>query len=113
MYCKNCGNPTENGSEYCDWCNPEKRRRSYHEEEEESVFYYFIKVLKSFGDFSSRARRKEYWSYVLVNFILSIAVTILSFIPLVNILVWILCVCYTGCLRGFRDWRSPFEDCTI
>lgn len=94
MYCRNCGNPTKNGSEYCDWCDPKTQKEDYYYEEEDSILYYFIKALKSFGDFSSRARRKEYWSYVLVNFILSIVVTILSFIPLVNLLVWIMCALY-------------------
>ena len=28
---------------------------------------WYLKVLKQYGDFSGRARRKEYWMYVLFN----------------------------------------------
>ncbi len=33
---------------------------------------WYIKVLKSFTDFQGRARRKEYWMFVLFNIIISI-----------------------------------------
>jgi uncharacterized membrane protein YhaH (DUF805 family) len=36
---------------------------------------WYIKVLKSFTDFQGRARRKEYWMFVLFNIIISIILT--------------------------------------
>lgn len=33
---------------------------------------WYIKVLKNFTDFQGRARRKEYWMFVLLNIVISI-----------------------------------------
>lgn len=33
---------------------------------------WYLKVLKQYADFSGRARRKEFWMFVLFNFIFSI-----------------------------------------
>ena len=33
---------------------------------------WYLKVLKQYADFSGRARRKEYWMFVLFNFIFGI-----------------------------------------
>ena len=32
---------------------------------------WYLKVLNQYSDFNSRARRKEYWMFALVNFIIS------------------------------------------
>ena len=34
---------------------------------------WYLKVLNQYSDFNGRARRKEYWMFVLVNFIISLA----------------------------------------
>ena len=34
---------------------------------------WYLKVLNQYSDFNVRARRKEYWMFVLVNFIISLA----------------------------------------
>ncbi len=44
----------------------------------ESFKNYFIGVLKNFKDFDSRARRKEYWMFVLFNMIVSTVVNIIA-----------------------------------
>ncbi|MFT5724918.1 MAG: uncharacterized membrane protein YhaH (DUF805 family) [Bacteroidia bacterium] len=33
---------------------------------------WYLKVLKNYAGFDGRARRKEYWMFVLINFIISI-----------------------------------------
>jgi uncharacterized membrane protein YhaH (DUF805 family) len=40
--------------------------------------YWYLAVLKKYGDFSGRARRKEYWMFVLFNLIFSITALILD-----------------------------------
>ena len=41
----------------------------------------FLKVVRdNYTNFNGRARRKEYWQFVLVNFIISIAANILTFV---------------------------------
>lgn len=39
---------------------------------------YYIEVLKKYAVFSGRARRKEYWMFVLFNFIISIAISLVT-----------------------------------
>ncbi len=39
---------------------------------------WYLKVLKQYADFSGRARRKEYWMFVLFNIIFAIAAMILD-----------------------------------
>ena len=41
---------------------------------------WYIKVLKNYANFKGRARRKEYWMFVLINFIIYIAFMILIII---------------------------------
>lgn len=39
---------------------------------------WYLKVLKQYADFSGRARRKEYWMFVLFNLIIAIALGIID-----------------------------------
>jgi uncharacterized membrane protein YhaH (DUF805 family) len=39
---------------------------------------YYIEVLKKYAVFSGRARRKEYWMFVLFNLIISIAINLIT-----------------------------------
>jgi len=38
---------------------------------------WYVKVLKQYSDFSGRARRREYWMFVLANFIVGIVLGII------------------------------------
>jgi uncharacterized membrane protein YhaH (DUF805 family) len=38
----------------------------------------YISVLKNYANFSGRATRKEYWMFFLINFLISIAVSIVA-----------------------------------
>lgn len=42
------------------------------------IMNWFLKVLKQYADFSGRARRKEYWMFVLFNVIFGIVAMILD-----------------------------------
>ncbi len=39
---------------------------------------WYIRVLKKYADFSGRARRKEYWMFVLINTIISIGMGVID-----------------------------------
>lgn len=39
---------------------------------------WYLTVLKKYADFSGRARRKEYWMFVLMNFLVSILISIVG-----------------------------------
>ncbi|BEU01299.1 membrane protein [Agarivorans sp. OAG1] len=51
---------------------------------------YFIGALKKYADFSGRARRKEYWMFILFYFIFGIAANIIDAIiglPLLSLVL--------------------------
>lgn len=39
---------------------------------------WYLKVLRQYADFTGRARRKEYWMYLLVSVIISVVLAILD-----------------------------------
>lgn len=39
---------------------------------------WYVKVLKQYTDFSGRARRREYWMFVLANFIVALVLTLID-----------------------------------
>ncbi|KAA0139750.1 DUF805 domain-containing protein [Gimesia chilikensis] len=39
---------------------------------------WYLTVLKKYAEFSGRARRKEYWMFVLMNFLVSILISIVG-----------------------------------
>ena len=39
---------------------------------------YYLKVLRQYVDFKGRARRAEYWNFVLFNVLISIALTLID-----------------------------------
>jgi len=39
---------------------------------------WYIKVIKQYADFSGRARRKEYWMFLLISTIISVILTIVE-----------------------------------
>lgn len=40
--------------------------------------HWYISVLKNFGNFNGRARRKEYWMFVLFNFLITLAISLME-----------------------------------
>ena len=40
---------------------------------------WYIQVLKKYAEFSGRARRKEYWMFVLFNVLISVVLTVIDF----------------------------------
>jgi uncharacterized membrane protein YhaH (DUF805 family)/ribosomal protein L40E len=55
--------------------------------------YFLDIVLKKFAAFEGRARRKEFWMFMLIDFLIGVAIGILAMIPflgfLFNIVSWI------------------------
>ena len=45
---------------------------------------WYFKCLKQYADFSGRARRKEYWWFMLINFIIGFALMLGLMIPMVK-----------------------------
>lgn len=47
---------------------------------------WYLKVLRQYADFAGRARRKEYWMFVLVNLIISVVLAVLDNVLEINVL---------------------------
>ena len=43
------------------------------------IMEWYIKVIKSYSDFNSRARRKEYWMFTLWNIIFTLLASLLDY----------------------------------
>lgn len=41
-------------------------------------FFYYIKAFKHYADFKGRARRKEYWSFVLIHLVIYLLFSLIS-----------------------------------
>ena len=39
---------------------------------------WYLAVLKNYAGFSGRARRQEFWMFVLVNFVISVVLSIID-----------------------------------
>jgi uncharacterized membrane protein YhaH (DUF805 family) len=50
---------------------------------------WYLKVWKQYADFSGRARRKEFWMFVLFNLLAGIVLGILSLIPVLGIILYV------------------------
>ena len=56
------------------------------------MFEYYVSVLKNYANFKGRARRKEYWMFVLCNFIIGIVFGLLTTVVPV---LWVLSLIYS------------------
>ena len=51
---------------------------------------WYVAVLKKYAEFSGRARRKEYWMFALVSFLVSVGIAVLGMmVSALNILTWV------------------------
>ncbi len=70
---------------------------------------WYLKCLKQYADFSGRARRKEYWMFVLFNFLISFVIGfIVGLLGLPDFLIYVysLAVFVPGlavCVRRLHD----------
>jgi len=55
----------------------------------------YFSVLKKFLAFTGRASRKEFWMFVLVNIIISVIFSILTRIPILKVLFWIVFILFS------------------
>lgn len=70
---------------------------------------WYIEVLKKYADFNGRARRKEYWMFVLFNVIFAIILNVIDYLlgtsPIIS-LIYSLGVLIPGiavCVRRLHD----------
>jgi uncharacterized membrane protein YhaH (DUF805 family) len=56
---------------------------------------WYINVLKKYTVFSGRTCRKEYWFFILFNFIIGLILGLLTLIPIVGNIFWIISFAYS------------------
>ena len=54
----------------------------------------YFNVLKKYAIFTGRANREEFWMYVLVNIVISVIFYILTRIPILRVLFWIVYILF-------------------
>jgi uncharacterized membrane protein YhaH (DUF805 family) len=73
-FCSKCGTEIPEGVKFCSKCGNTMQATG-----ELSLWEYYVKVvLKNYVNFKGRARRKEYWGFVLFNVIIMFALGILG-----------------------------------
>jgi Predicted membrane protein len=55
----------------------------------------YFSVLRKYAVFTGRASRKEFWMFVLVNIVISIIFSILTRIPILRIIFWIVFILFS------------------
>lgn len=50
---------------------------------------YYLDVLKKYVEFTGRARRKEYWMFVLISFLISIAISLIGHVVGIPLLSYV------------------------
>jgi len=55
----------------------------------------YFSVLKKYIVFTGRASRKEFWMFVLVNIVISVIFSILTRIPILRVIFWIVFSLFT------------------
>jgi len=84
-FCTKCGTEVPENVKFCSKCgtNLQAQQNTNNNNEQAkglSLWGYYIKCLKNYVSFKGRARRKEYWGFMLFNFIIALAVTTLGII---------------------------------
>lgn len=103
--CTYCGGEMHNTALMCDHCG--KPFDINKPKDKESIFIYYIDAIRHYADFNGRTKRKDYWMFMLVNFIIIVSallmgliiltITIDSFLAyLVMILMFIISIVYSG-----------------
>lgn len=103
--CTYCGGEMHNTALACDHCG--KPFGINKHKDKESIFIYYIDAIRHYADFNGRTKRKDYWMFMLVNFIIVfsallmgliiLTITIDSFLAyIVMILMFIISIIYSG-----------------
>lgn len=103
--CNSCGSETYSDSTHCDHCG--KPFEISSKKENQTILIYYIDAIKHYVDFNGRTKRKDYWMFVLVNFIIIFAVLFVGLVLLsitiegvlsyfIMIILFILSILYSG-----------------
>ena len=81
-----------------------KKRSKNHKLKITKIMNYYFDVLKKYAIFNGRARRKEYWMFVLFNLIISFVLFLISLVIKTEILsyIYMLAVLMPGIALGAR-----------
>lgn len=84
MFCSKCGNKMGN-ARFCDKCGADNgvgqvqgAAAATSAMHNSGALSYYVKALQNYSEFSGRARRSEYWYFMLFNLIISFVMGIID-----------------------------------
>ena len=93
LFCAKCGKEMPEASKFCTACGAQASGQggstsASQPQEDLSLFGYYQKCFKNFAVFKGRAKRKEYWGFMLFNFIICFVLGLVSMAVLLPIVVY-------------------------
>ena len=85
VFCRGCGKEIHETAPTCPNCgalqnlsySQRKNLSVVNKDSEDGLWFYYLKVLKNYATFSGRSRRKEYWLFLLANFIVGFLIALI------------------------------------
>ncbi|TDV41941.1 uncharacterized membrane protein YhaH (DUF805 family) [Pseudomonas graminis] len=82
-FCRGCAKEISDGAVTCPQCGAPQLAyagggNSAAVVAQPGFFHWYVDVLKKYAVFSGRARRKEYWMFFLISFLISIALAVVD-----------------------------------
>jgi uncharacterized membrane protein YhaH (DUF805 family) len=84
MYCKECGNQIADDSKFCASCRKSQSGENFNSVRERksieklSLWEYYKKCLKNYATFEGRARREEFWGFLLFDTSIKFVIIIIA-----------------------------------
>lgn len=78
MFCTKCGTQNLEEAKFCKKCGIEINNTSLQGRVNEKKRNYYFEVIKKYGVFKGRSSRKEYWMFVLINFLVYVGIAIIE-----------------------------------
>jgi len=80
VFCRGCGKDIHSTAKSCPSCGAPQESQNIQKTEVTDGFIktWYFDVFKKYAVFSGRARRKEYWMFFLINFIIAVVISIIG-----------------------------------
>lgn len=81
VFCRGCAKEIHQSAVACPQCGAPQSAAptaTASAAARESLPFWYLEVMKKYAVFTGRARRKEYWMFILVNFLIAVAIGVVE-----------------------------------